>query len=51
MPEKPADTGFGSFITGRALQLETGGRVRTAYPAEGFEWRINMPLKNEGKVD
>lgn len=49
IPEQPSQTGFGSFITQRALQAETGGTVCSLYPAEGFEWSIRMPLDgNEG---
>lgn len=40
----PENTGFGSFITGRALQMETGGEVRRNYDASGYSWHLIMPL-------
>lgn len=43
----PAEKGFGSFIIGRALAMETGGEVETDYLTHGFRWRLAMPLENE----
>lgn len=47
VPQEPDEKGFGSFITGRALQMETGGKVQADYPADGYEWRLRMPLKKQ----
>lgn len=41
--EKPSETGFGSFITGRALQMETGGEIDTVFGPEGYKWHLRMP--------
>lgn len=52
VPSEPEEKGFGSFITGRALQMETTGSVRSAYPVEGYEWHLRMPIEtqNQGKA-
>ncbi|WP_295317661.1 HWE histidine kinase domain-containing protein [Roseobacter sp.] len=47
VPDQPTETGFGSFITGRALQMETGGRVTTTFPEEGYEWHLEMPAEEK----
>ena len=39
----PASNGFGSFITGRALAMETRGEVDKKYEETGFEWTLTMP--------
>ena len=46
-PVPPSERGFGSFVTGRALQFETSGTVETGFPATGFHWRLTMPLNQE----
>ena len=46
-PTAPTEKGFGSFVTGRALQFETSGKIETGYPASGFQWRLTMPLEDE----
>ena len=50
-PVEPEERGFGSFITGRALQMETGGTVHSEYAQGGYEWHLQMPIqdKEEGK--
>lgn len=40
--EKPSETGFGSFITGRALEAETGGKIETIFGPGGYEWHLTM---------
>ncbi|MFQ6550530.1 HWE histidine kinase domain-containing protein [Aestuariibius sp. 2305UL40-4] len=50
-PVEPSRKGFGSFIVGRALAMETGGQVKTTYPAEGFAWRLDMPAPVETKEE
>ena len=44
---KPAQEGFGSFVTGRALCAETGGSVERTFSEQGFEWIFEMPLTSE----
>ncbi len=51
VPEKPTETGFGSFITGRALQMETGGTIDTAFAPQGFEWHLRMPEHTENRTE
>ena len=48
--EKPSETGFGSFITGRALEAETGGKIRTVFGPGGYEWHLEMPQQKEGRA-
>ena len=43
IPAEPSRKGFGSFIIGRALAMETRGEVETSYPPDGFIWRLDMP--------
>jgi two-component sensor histidine kinase len=45
--EKPSETGFGSFITGRALEAETGGKIDTVFGPDGYEWHLKMPQQTE----
>ena len=44
----PKSSGFGTFITRRAIQLETGGSVRALFKNEGYEWLLTMPF--DGKA-
>ncbi|MEE4210622.1 MAG: HWE histidine kinase domain-containing protein [Parvularcula sp.] len=44
---EPKTKGFGSFVTGRALAAETGGKVKTDYSSDGFKWSLDMPA---GKI-
>ncbi|SMY10006.1 Blue-light-activated histidine kinase [Flavimaricola marinus] len=46
-PDEPTEKGFGSFITGRALEMETGGKVETAYTPDGYVWHLKMPQNME----
>lgn len=46
-PKEPNAKGFGSIITGRALQMETSSTIDRNYPSEGFEWRLIMPVKTK----
>jgi len=48
--EDPSETGFGSFITGRALQMETGGEVTTVFEPDGFKWHLRMPQNMEDRT-
>jgi PAS domain S-box-containing protein len=48
--EKPEETGFGSFITGRALQMETGGEITSDFGPQGFEWHLRMPVETEDRA-
>ena len=48
-PTAPTENGFGSFVTGRALQFETSGTIETGFPASGFQWRLTMPLQDEAR--
>ncbi|WP_170002111.1 HWE histidine kinase domain-containing protein [Pseudopontixanthobacter vadosimaris] len=41
---EPETKGFGSFIVKRAIEAETGGRVRFVHGEEGLEWHLAMPL-------
>ena len=43
----PAQEGFGSFVTGRALTAETGGTMQRSYLPTGLEWSFEMPLTEE----
>lgn len=45
-PVIPTTKGFGSFIINRAMALETSGEINLAYPEQGFEWRLTMPVQN-----
>ncbi|EEB83055.1 HWE histidine kinase domain-containing protein [Roseobacter sp. GAI101] len=45
--EKPKETGFGSIITGRALQMETGGEIKTFFEPDGYKWHLRMPQQTE----
>ncbi len=45
-PVSPTTKGFGAFIIDRAIAMETSGEVDIAYPGEGFEWRLTMPIHN-----
>lgn len=45
VPVEPTRKGFGSRIIGTVLAMETYGEVDIGYPATGFTWRLNMPLK------
>jgi two-component sensor histidine kinase len=47
---KPSETGFGSFITGRALQMETGGEIETFFDPDGFKWHLRMPQQMEDQA-
>lgn len=47
-PVTPTTKGFGAFIIDRAMTMETSGEVDLAYPGEGFEWRLTMPVQNAG---
>ena len=49
--EKPSETGFGSFITGRALEAETGGKIEPVFGPGGYEWHLEMPQQTEGRAD
>ena len=40
----PSKTGFGVFITQRAIAAEAQGKVETKYTDRGFEWQLTMPL-------
>lgn len=42
-PPEPRTPGFGTFITQRALALETRGTVRIDYAPTGLEWSLTMP--------
>lgn len=48
--QKPSETGFGSFITGRALQMETGGKINTLFDPDGYKWHLEMPLATEERA-
>lgn len=48
--EKPEETGFGSFITGRALQMETGGEITSDFGPNGFNWHLRMPEHREDRA-
>ena len=39
--------GFGTFITGRAIMMETRGTVQTDWSADGFVWSLEMPAPYE----
>lgn len=39
----PQSKGFGTFITTRAVAMETGGSVAIDYPAEGLIWTLEAP--------
>jgi len=43
-PAEPTEKGFGSFITNRALRMETTGTIVSTYPPTGLQWRLDMPL-------
>lgn len=45
--EKPAETGFGSVITGRAIQMETGGEIEASFDPDGYKWHLWMPQQTE----
>lgn len=47
VPSEPSDKGFGSFITGRALEAETSGRVTSEFLPTGYEWKLRMPIQKE----
>ncbi|WP_245764204.1 HWE histidine kinase domain-containing protein [Sulfitobacter marinus] len=49
--EKPSETGFGSFITGRALQMETGGEIITDFGPDGYKWHLRMPEHTEDRAN
>lgn len=49
--EKPNETGFGSFITGRALQMETGGEIETVFGPKGYKWHLRMPQQTEDRTE
>lgn len=51
LPEKPSETGFGSFITGRALQMETNGMITQDFASLGFEWHLQMPQQTEDRTE
>ncbi|MGR3466287.1 MAG: HWE histidine kinase domain-containing protein [Shimia sp.] len=42
--EETSRTGFGTMITGRALESATSGAVERTYAAEGLTWQLVMPL-------
>ena len=42
-PEYSEKTGFGSFITGRALMMETRGKTEAQFTDNGFEWSLVLP--------
>ncbi len=42
---EPKTRGFGSFITGRGLAAETGGKVSADYGIKGLQWTLEMPMK------
>lgn len=42
---EPSGKGFGSFITGRALSAETGGKVQASYNPDGLHWHLDMPAE------
>ncbi|WP_417670348.1 HWE histidine kinase domain-containing protein [Roseibium sp.] len=44
----PTRSGFGSFITGLALEMETRGKAESDYTRDGFEWRLRMPIEKGG---
>lgn len=51
-PNGASKQGFGSFITGRALMMETRGRTTTEFAAEGLEWSLIFPVAHdEGEID
>ena len=49
---EPQSKGFGTFITQRAVALETQGVVDTNYDATGFAWKLRFPLEDapEGRT-
>ncbi|WP_298914759.1 HWE histidine kinase domain-containing protein [uncultured Algimonas sp.] len=42
-PVVSEDTGFGSFLTGQAVALETGGEAHADYRPTGLVWTLDMP--------
>lgn len=42
-PQSPRDAGFGTFVTQRALALETSGKVTVDYSPSGLAWMLIMP--------
>jgi PAS domain S-box-containing protein len=40
----PTRAGFGSFIIGDAMAMETGGKVDLTYNNKGFQWQLTAPL-------
>lgn len=49
-PQYSKKAGFGSFITGRALMMETRGKTEAQFAEEGFEWSLVMPAPNTGEL-
>ena len=43
---EPNRKGFGSFVTGRALAAETGGKVDAQFHEGGLRWNLDMPLND-----
>ena len=46
---EPESTGFGSFVIGRGLMAETGGRTRLDFTEEGLRWSVDMPVPTNEK--
>lgn len=44
---QPTNSGFGSFITGRAIMAETKGTAETLYMPRGLEWHLEMSKPEE----
>ena len=42
--------GFGTFIIGRALMMETRGRTEMEYAEDGFEWSLCMPRPEKPEI-
>ena len=46
---KPETEGFGSFVIGRGLQAETGGKSQIDFTDEGLRWTLEMPVPAQDK--
>ena len=42
-PVEPNETGYGSFLTGRAVSMQTGGQASTVFAEGGVVWTLDMP--------
>ena len=45
----PKVEGFGSFVIGRGLMAETGGKTSVDFSASGFRWSLDMPMPAQDK--